>query len=163
MDDTVQIALPLVKILRPMDLLGIDQRKCADVLIVDDNDFNRMILKMMLDKLGLTSEEAMTGLQAVKAVAKYRKNTFKLVIMDVEMPEMDGIEATRQICMKYQLGEISVIPQIIALTAYPASQLRDKCLAAGMREFFSKPLPMEKLQKVVRSYCGVRRGRHATF
>jgi CheY-like chemotaxis protein len=79
------------------------------------------------------------------------------------MPEMDGIEATRQICMKYQLGEISVIPQIIALTAYPASQLRDKCLAAGMREFFSKPLPMEKLQKVVRSYCGVRRGRHATF
>ena len=157
------IPLPLVTASRPMYLLGLAQRKCADVLIVDDNEFNRTILRMMLGKLGITCEEASTGLQAVNAVTKYRRSTFKLVIMDVEMPEMDGIEATKQIICKHLQGEISIIPQIIALTAYPASQLREKCLTAGMKDFLSKPIAMEKLQQVVGRYCGSRRGRLATI
>lgn len=160
--DTDEATKPLVKPVKLMNLLTINQRTCADVLIVDDNEFNRTILKMMLDKLGLTSEEAVSGLQAVQIVLKNPNNSFKLIIMDVEMPEMDGIEATRVIVGKHRSGEVKEMPRIVALSAYPGVQMREKCLMAGMQEFLSKPLAMEQLQRLVGVHCGHRRSRHAT-
>ena len=149
------IAYPRCGISRPMDLRRINERGCPDVLIVDDNEFNRTILRMMLDKLGLTSEEAITGLHAVRQVLKHRETTYKLVIMDVEMPEMGGIEATRLILNKHLAGEIGILPKIVALTAYPSSQVRAQCVEAGMDDFLSKPLAMDRLMEVVCDYCHV--------
>src|SRR5262249_33202139 len=95
------------------------------ILIVDDHEVNRRIAHLLLHKLGYSADEAATGRQALAAV---RLKRYDVVLMDVQMPEMDGFEATREIVTA--LGGDR--PAIIAMTANVMEGDRERCFAAGM-------------------------------
>jgi CheY-like chemotaxis protein len=88
-------------------------------------------------------DAAFNGLDVLKAV---RRNGFDLVLLDVHMPEMDGIEAAQRICAEMPAGHR---PQLIALTASAFKEDRDRCLEAGMDGFLSKPIKVADLQAVL--------------
>jgi signal transduction histidine kinase/DNA-binding NarL/FixJ family response regulator len=104
------------------------------ILVADDNRVNRMIAEMLLAKQGHTVETAVNGLEAVAAV---RKTQYDLVLMDVQMPEMDGITATSQI---RSLAGPECNVKIIALTANAMTGQREEYLANGMNDYVSKPI-----------------------
>ena len=112
----------------------------ARVLVADDNHVNRLVAASQLQKLGYHTDTAVNGLEAVKAV---QSGAYDLILMDCEMPVMDGFEAVQRI---RQLGH-SEVP-IIAVTAHVMAEDRQRCLSFGMNDFLSKPLEMEKLAEI---------------
>lgn len=114
----------------------------APVLVVDDDEINRTLAENLLAKLGLRPSCAASGHEALQWVVE---EPFAAVLMDLQMPEMDGLEATRRIIRL--LGEKA--PPVIALTAAALEQDRQACLAAGMREHLVKPLSPETLLEVL--------------
>ena len=128
----------------------------SSVLLVEDNAINQLVAKEILRKAGIAVEIANNGKEAVKAISK---SNFNAVLMDVEMPEMDGYEATKAIRnreiksqhMKNQrsnicnsLDQVSCIP-IIAMTAHAMKGDREKCLNAGMNDYVAKPIAVDQL------------------
>lgn len=115
------------------------------VLVVEDNRLNRRLAGMMLQKLGHQAQFAENGLEALEQVDK---TPFDLILMDLQMPELDGFEATRAIRLReatnQQKGRRAV--PIIALTANAESEERSRCIAAGMDDFLTKPLDMVKFR-----------------
>lgn len=107
------------------------------ILVAEDNDVNQRLMLMMLKKLGCSPEFVADGLSAVERV---NAGDIDLVFMDVEMPGIDGLEATRLIRRSHALK-----PYIIALTAYSFDTQRKCCLKAGMNDFLSKPLRRAEL------------------
>jgi signal transduction histidine kinase/CheY-like chemotaxis protein len=107
------------------------------VLIVDDDAVNRRLCVLQMAKLGLLAEAAESGSEAV---SRCRENPYDAVIMDIQMPGMDGLEATRRI-RELSSGH----PPIIAFTANVMPDDRAKCLAAGMDDYLSKPLQLDDL------------------
>jgi len=103
------------------------------VLVVEDHPVNQKVLAHQLDELGLAHTLAADGAQALAAL---QAGHFDLVLMDWQMPEMDGLEATRRI--RELPGEVSRIP-VVALTANASSGFRETCLAAGANDFLAKP------------------------
>ncbi len=115
--------------------------RTLDVLVAEDNSVNRDVIRQMLQLLDCRVESAVNGLEAVAAV---RQHHFDVVLMDVQMPEMDGIEATREIRRQEgAAGDRRVA--IIALTAHALEGQRERCLAAGMDDFLAKPITLEAL------------------
>lgn len=111
------------------------------VLLAEDNLVNRMVVRSMLANLGLTLEEVGDGRQAVEAA----KNTrFDAILMDVSMPEMDGVDATREIRRLEAVGGWASAP-IIGLTAHVLDDQRSICLAAGMDDYLTKPVKRDQL------------------
>ncbi|TWU10392.1 Polar-differentiation response regulator DivK [Novipirellula galeiformis] len=108
------------------------------ILVVDDHDDIRELLRLRLEKRGFTVTCARNGLEAVMAAANAPPS---LILMDVNMPELDGLEATMQI---HQADEGHRIP-VIALTAYAASGDEAGAIAAGCDAFHTKPIDFEKL------------------
>src|SRR5690606_33499912 len=108
-------------------------------LLVEDNLTNQKVALRMLNRLGYEADVAVNGLEAVKAV---HKQNYDVILMDVQMPEMDGLEATRQIRMDLALSEQ---PYIIAMTAAAMQLDREKCLEVGMDDFLAKPTRLEDL------------------
>jgi signal transduction histidine kinase len=109
------------------------------ILIVEDNITNQVIIKSMLDHLSISVTIASNGLEAIE---KLQANRFDLVLMDIQMPEMNGLDATRMI------RSLSIEqPVIIALTANTQKQDVDDSMAAGMNGFISKPVSLERLVK----------------
>lgn len=108
-----------------------------NVLVVDDNSINQLIVKHSLAKLGATTAQATDGLEAIE---KLQANNFDLVLMDIQMPGMDGYETTRFI--RNQLK--SNIP-IIAMTAFALQGEDEKCLECGMNGYVAKPFTIETL------------------
>jgi signal transduction histidine kinase/CheY-like chemotaxis protein len=109
------------------------------VLVVDDNAVNRTLARGLLSKCGIDADLAVNGREAVEAV---RARAYDLVFMDMQMPEMDGIEATqaiRQLDVPFQ-------PYIVALTANAFESDRARCLQAGMDDFLAKPFRLEDLR-----------------
>lgn len=104
------------------------------ILVAEDNPANQMVIKLMLQNLGHRIEVANNGIEAVEAV---RLAPYDLVLMDMQMPELDGLDATRQI--RSLEGKQSALP-IIALTANAMERDRQLCLSAGMNGFLSKPI-----------------------
>jgi CheY-like chemotaxis protein/anti-sigma regulatory factor (Ser/Thr protein kinase) len=115
------------------------------VLVVEDNPVNAMMVRTMLERLGHLSEHAGSGREAVQALAR---QAYDLVFMDMLMPEMDGLEATRQIrslAMEQQ-------PYIVAFTANVMVEDRAACAVAGMDAFVGKPLRMTDLERCLEDF-----------
>lgn len=119
------------------------------ILVIDDNEINREVAKELLEREGAAVMEADDGAISISLLEEY-PDKFDLVLMDVQMPEMDGIEATRQIRKTPLLENIP----IVALTAGAFKSNREEALAAGMTGFVSKPFNMEKLIKVILEVTG---------
>ena len=114
------------------------------ILIVDDFDDTRLLLRTWLEKKGYRVVEAENGNEAV---AKAEGGGLDLIIMDVEMPELDGLSATRKI---RALTNSMTVP-IVAVSAYGADQFRAEALAAGCDEYVSTPFEPEELERLIRS------------
>jgi signal transduction histidine kinase/ligand-binding sensor domain-containing protein/DNA-binding response OmpR family regulator len=113
------------------------------ILVVDDNLVNRKVAMLQLQSIGYEAHTAENGLEALEAV---RHTPYDVVFMDVQMPGMDGFEATRAIWREF--GE-EKRPYIIAMTASAMSGDRERCLAAGMDAFVCKPVDIGELRSVL--------------
>ena len=113
------------------------------ILIVDDFDDTRLLLRTWLQKKGFEVVEAENGFRAVAAAGKIKPD---LIIMDVEMPELDGLEATRRI---RKLNGFADVP-IVAVSAYGADQYQELALAAGCNEYVSTPFEPDALERLIR-------------
>ena len=114
------------------------------ILVVDDFDDTRLLLRTWLQKKGYRVIEAENGNQAV---AETESRQPDLIIMDVEMPELDGLSATRRI---RALEDSKEVP-IVVVSAYAADQFRAAALAAGCNEYISTPFEPNELETVIRS------------
>ena len=121
---------------------GLAQRLPLRVLLTEDNVINQKVALRLLDRLGYRADVASNGVEAVEAV---RRQRYDVIFMDLHMPEMDGLEATRRICAEWPHDR----PRIIAMTANAMPEDRELCLAAGMDDFISKPVRIEELQAVI--------------
>ncbi len=112
------------------------------ILLVDDMPTNRLIAGEILESFGVTVDTAENGVQAVNKLLNEGR-TYDIVLMDVQMPEMDGLEATRRLRATLRCAKLP----IIAMTAHALENERERCLAAGMDDFMSKPIEPELLQE----------------
>ena len=110
------------------------------VLVAEDNGVNQKVALAMLRHLGYRADLASDGVEAVAAV---RRVPYDIVFMDLQMPHLDGIDATKQIIGEHPPGRR---PRIVALTANAFEEDREQCLAAGMDDYVSKPLKTETLE-----------------
>jgi two-component system sensor histidine kinase/response regulator len=130
---------------RPADDAPVKTR--ARVLVVEDNSVNQLVALGQLQRLGHEGIVAAGGLEAVELL---REQTFDLVLMDCQMPDIDGYEATRRI---RQLDGPAARTPIIAITAHALAGEREKCLAAGMNDYLAKPVSLEQLGAVIRLWA----------
>ncbi|CAN5596067.1 hypothetical protein BH09VER1_BH09VER1_19910 [soil metagenome] len=120
--------------------------KVPCVLVVDDDPINRKLILRMIEKIGARAELAESGSQALLA---FQKGSFDLVLMDIQMPGMDGLEVTRRIRAMENLKEGAERIYISALTANSAASDREQCLQAGMDGFLCKPIRIEDLERII--------------
>jgi len=123
-----------------------DERR---VLVVEDDKSNQIVFSTLLKNMGLDFDLAETGRQAVEAV---RQRTYAIILMDIRMPELDGLEATKTI---RSLGSVNgkQIP-IIAVTAQAMDGDKERCIWAGMSDYISKPFTREELEKTIVRWIG---------
>jgi CheY-like chemotaxis protein len=117
------------------------------ILIAEDNRVNQKIAAMLVGKLGYSSEVVFNGLEVLEAMSQKR---YDLVLMDCQMPEMDGLEATIEIRQR-ESGTQRHIP-IIALTANAMAGEREKCLSTGMDDYLTKPFKQEELSRILEQW-----------
>jgi CheY-like chemotaxis protein len=120
------------------------------ILLVEDNVVNqRVIIRIIETKLGLQAEAVDSGKQAVERLAQ---EDYDLILMDCQMPEMDGFEATRAIRDPNSSVRDHLVP-IIALTANVMKGDREKCIAVGMNDYVSKPIRYKSLAEAIYRQC----------
>lgn len=124
----------------------------ADILIVDDNKINRIVAQRLLQSIGYSCELAEDGYDAVR---KLEQRPFKVVLMDVQMPELDGYAATRLIRSPESQVLNHDVP-IIALTAYAGDEDKENCTRAGMNDYVGKPLVLDELKAKLKQYLDPR-------
>jgi signal transduction histidine kinase/CheY-like chemotaxis protein/HPt (histidine-containing phosphotransfer) domain-containing protein len=110
------------------------------ILMAEDNEVNRRVARLFLERLGYRPDVVENGRQAIDAL---ERQPYDVVLMDVGMPELDGLEATRQICARWPR---SVRPRVIAMTARATAVDRERCLEAGMDEQIIKPISIDVLR-----------------
>jgi CheY-like chemotaxis protein len=115
------------------------------ILIAEDNAVNQKLTERVLNKLGYKPEIAQNGSEALKALLQ---KPFDLILMDVQMPEMDGLETTRQI--RLLSGDQ---PVIIAMTANAMQGDREVCMQAGMDDYIAKPVKLELLVDMLEKWA----------
>ncbi|MCP4663565.1 MAG: response regulator, partial [bacterium] len=113
------------------------------ILVADDNAVNQQIAVEILRRMGYPADVVANG---VEALAAFERQPYDLIFMDVEMPEMDGLEATREILRRVRMGRR---PRIVAMTAHVLRGDRERCLAAGMDDYISKPISIPELAAAV--------------
>ena len=116
------------------------------ILLVDDNPINRKLAKIHLDKYGHEIEMAVNGLESVE---KFRDNEYDLILMDINMPVMDGIQATKEIREVEKGDSKRKRTSIIAVTANAFVDNKDQCLKSGMDAYLSKPFRPEDLVQTI--------------
>jgi signal transduction histidine kinase/CheY-like chemotaxis protein len=119
--------------------------RALDILVAEDNPVNQKVITRLLSKRGHRVTVVGNGVEAVNAV---RQRTFDLIFMDVQMPELDGLEATRHIRAAQSAAQQAPV-RIVALTAHAMKSDRDQCLAAGMNDYLSKPIVPAELDAVL--------------
>ena len=123
-----------------------DRKPSLSILIAEDNLINQMVMLRMLKKMGYSADVAGNGKEVLQAL---QRRFYQLILMDVQMPEMDGLQAARAI---RNLSTPAPQPKIIAVTAHALEGDREQCLAAGMDGYISKPVKWEDLQSILRSF-----------
>jgi CheY-like chemotaxis protein len=122
----------------------LDQARSLSFLVAEDNAVNQKLVVRLLEKRGHSVVLAVNGREALSAL---EKRSFNVVLMDGEMPEMDGFEATRRLREKEKFSGAHL--PIIALTAHAMQGDKDRCLACGMDGYVSKPIKLEELFSVI--------------
>lgn len=120
------------------------------ILLVDDNDFNREITHIVLEQENVEVTEAFNGQEVYEKIKNSKPGDYDLILMDIQMPVMDGYTATREI-RKLSQKELAEIP-IIAMTANAFAEDRRNALAAGMNEHLAKPVDIEKLKSTIANF-----------
>ena len=126
------------------------------ILIVEDNRINQMVAMGVLNELGVSADAVANGLEALTSLKlSLKSQPYTLVIMDCQMPEMDGYESTRRIRLGEAGKENTAIP-IIAMTANAMQGDKEKCLTAGMDDYLTKPIEPIKVNEKLRQWLGVK-------
>ncbi|MGB3620068.1 MAG: 7TM diverse intracellular signaling domain-containing protein [Ketobacter sp.] len=118
------------------------------ILVAEDNEVNRVVVKGLVNKLGSRAKFATNGMEAV-AIYKVEHDQIDAVLMDCEMPEMDGYEATRAI-REFELHNQLTRKPIIAVTAHAVGESRELCLQAGMDEYITKPIRLDAMRQKIK-------------
>ena len=144
--EALQVAAPLPP--KPLEADASEAMSLSGTfaLVADDNPVNRKLLVKLLSRFGMATAEAVTGSEAL---AMMRQQAFDLVFMDMHMPEMDGLEATRTIMAELPEGKR---PIVVATTASTLQEDRDACFAAGMNDFLPKPIVASALHAMLRRW-----------
>jgi len=138
-----EVSTPIETSIMVPDVNKPDERPLT-ILVVDDFDDTRLLLRTWLQRKGFRVVEAEDGNRAIAAAESIHPD---LIIMDVEMPELDGLAATRKIRALANLGAVP----ILAVSAYGADQYRERALEAGCNEYVSTPFEPEELERLIRS------------
>jgi PAS domain S-box-containing protein len=133
----------------PADSISVKPRPLSEdiplqILLVEDNSVNRNVALSLLGRLGYRADAVVNGLEAVQA---FNERHYPLVMMDLQMPTMDGLEATRQLRQRLPADRQ---PCIIAVTANAIMGDRERCLAAGMNDYITKPLKLDDIAAAIR-------------
>jgi CheY-like chemotaxis protein len=125
-----------------------DEQTPLDVLLVEDHPINQKLATSLLERWGHRVRVADNGLLAVEAM---RERSFDIVLMDMMMPVMDGLDATRRIRAAETENSLPRTP-IIAMTANAMQGDRESCLEAGMDDYLAKPIKSQELQQLLQQY-----------
>lgn len=123
---------------------GFAQQHPLRILVAEDHSVNRKMMLLILQHLGYQADAVSNGLEALAAL---RQLSYDVVLMDVQMPEMDGLTATQQICKEWAPN---CRPRIVAMTANTIQGDREECLAVGMNDYISKPIRIEALMQALK-------------
>jgi len=127
--------------------------RLAEILVVDDEPINILALELVLKQFGKSVDKAYGGKEAIELVEKRLEKSenlmYKVVFMDLNMPSVDGFEATRKIREKLKENENL---KIVACTAYQESEYKEKCLEAGMDDFLGKPISKDQISNILEKY-----------
>jgi CheY-like chemotaxis protein len=118
---------------------GMAERHPLRILLAEDNVVNQKLALRLLQQMGYRADVAGNGIEAIECI---ERQPYDVVLMDVQMPEMDGLEASRRITARWPPGER---PRIVAMTANAMQGDREECLAAGMDDYVTKPIRVEAL------------------
>lgn len=132
----------------PIDTQTVSSFTNLQVLLVEDNFINQQVMIAILNELEIKVEVANDGLEALAMLDDQQSTTFDLILMDCQMPNLDGYEATRRI----RAGNVFNNIPIIALTANTMNSEREKCLDAGMNEYLTKPIDTDALKSILAKY-----------
>jgi signal transduction histidine kinase/CheY-like chemotaxis protein len=137
--DTVDAAPQREAPPKPKFDAGMAARHPLRILLAEDNVVNQKLAMRLLQQMGYRADIASNGVEAIECV---QRQTYDVVLMDVQMPEMDGLEASKEITARWEAGKR---PRIVAMTANAMQGDRELCLAAGMDDYLTKPIRVEQL------------------
>ncbi|WP_027184220.1 response regulator [Desulfovibrio inopinatus] len=121
----------------------------CSILIVEDEAANRLAMSLFLERFGHTVTKVQNGIEAVNTALSEK---FDIILMDIQLPGLDGVEATRRIRTEFAERELTA-PIIIALTAHAMAGDREKLLSSGMDDYISKPLDLFDLIAIIDRHC----------
>jgi GAF domain-containing protein/CheY-like chemotaxis protein len=139
---------------KPQMDAGMAARHPLRILLAEDNVVNQKLAMRLLQQMGYRADLASNGIEAVESV---QRQPYDVVLMDVQMPELDGLDATRQICALMPPGSR---PRIVAMTANAMQGDREMCLAAGMDDYLTKPIRVERLVEALNGVPAREEQRH---
>jgi PAS domain S-box-containing protein len=142
--ETAPAGMPAKELLK-IDKLPASQSSSMRLLLAEDNIVNQKVALGILRKLGYHADVVTNGLEVLQAL---ERQPYDIILMDIQMPEMDGFEATKAIHERWQ----KEAPHIIALTAHALDGDRERCLAAGMDDYIAKPMKIEELMEAIGRY-----------
>ena len=137
------------------DLAGDEKAATSSlrILLAEDNPVNQKVALRLLAEIGYRADVAWNGLEALD---KLELRPYDVVLMDVQMPELDGLDASRRICERWPADER---PRIIAMTANALPEDREACFAAGMDDYVAKPIRLDDLAQALGHATAAQRNR----